>query len=657
MTYRKGSWIIVLVLYSSPVASLVLTDSSQLTFDSQHLGIGKGGLEGSEPAFAWRESGKPFRKNHPPVHPTEIRTSISPSSAVELNTTSTLANYATEAGFRLSALATSNLQVASVHCAHTLRTDIMHQYLQQYRTRVKKKLPSTISPEPALREQQCSLSLPGSPDFLPTLILCAHPYNSQTPRHRTVKRTVEIGGEGVCSSAVPIHEPPVTETKGNTDERAHMIILNVIRTDAQEDKGVDYILFAGDRIRNPLCLEILAKNELESGTITGSLKKAISHWRPRCQRTTDVSAVWTFSDHSLRAIVRAPAWTFWTEHAQWRFEEHVVAYTTLHYSIATQLSLGLPHALHPAVPWSSSRSSSGCSLVFLPLLIQLFLGLPHALPPAVPWSSSRYSSSCPLVFLTLFIRLSPGLPHALPPAVPWSSSRSSSGCLLGFLTLFTRLFLGLPHALHPASGPGIFSFPGSLHTGYSQNSSLTVSTRHYQNSPLTVSAGQSQNSPLPLKAHNAIAMDDILSERAQQLFLLSDQERKGFIVKRDMQEVYPYWRRARVITQSCRLWSQFMYSSPMASLVLTDSSQQTVDSFEKLPDQIMYPYAEPYDLQKHAFSSLREVTGNYLAPYFPSTPLQYFVGFTADGGTVEDPTNRRRVEDYEYITSVHLTRI
>nr|CAD7452423.1 unnamed protein product [Timema tahoe] len=32
----------------------------------------------------------------PPVHPTEIRTSISPSSAVELNTTSALDNYATE---------------------------------------------------------------------------------------------------------------------------------------------------------------------------------------------------------------------------------------------------------------------------------------------------------------------------------------------------------------------------------------------------------------------------------------------------------------------------------------------------------------------------------------------------------------------------------
>nr|CAD7261574.1 unnamed protein product [Timema shepardi] len=56
--------------------------------------------EGSEPAFEWGESGKPFRKNHPHVHPTEIRTSISPSSAVKLNRTSALANYATEAETR-----------------------------------------------------------------------------------------------------------------------------------------------------------------------------------------------------------------------------------------------------------------------------------------------------------------------------------------------------------------------------------------------------------------------------------------------------------------------------------------------------------------------------------------------------------------------------
>nr|CAD7424289.1 unnamed protein product [Timema monikensis] len=40
----------------------------------------------------------PKREKPPPVNPTRIRTSISPSSAVELNTTSALANYATEAG-------------------------------------------------------------------------------------------------------------------------------------------------------------------------------------------------------------------------------------------------------------------------------------------------------------------------------------------------------------------------------------------------------------------------------------------------------------------------------------------------------------------------------------------------------------------------------
>nr|CAD7434611.1 unnamed protein product [Timema monikensis] len=55
-------------------------------------------------------------ENHlvtPPVHPTEIRTSISPSSAVGLNTTSTLANYSTEAdimGYKCSNLLIKLLQ-------------------------------------------------------------------------------------------------------------------------------------------------------------------------------------------------------------------------------------------------------------------------------------------------------------------------------------------------------------------------------------------------------------------------------------------------------------------------------------------------------------------------------------------------------------------
>nr|CAD7429265.1 unnamed protein product [Timema monikensis] len=61
---------------------------------------------GSERALAWRESGKPFR-NPPPVYPTEIQTSISPSSAVGLNTTSASANHATEAGFEDANLSSS----------------------------------------------------------------------------------------------------------------------------------------------------------------------------------------------------------------------------------------------------------------------------------------------------------------------------------------------------------------------------------------------------------------------------------------------------------------------------------------------------------------------------------------------------------------------
>nr|CAD7198018.1 unnamed protein product [Timema douglasi] len=45
-----------------------------------------------------RDELRPRAVPRPQVHPTEIRTSISPSSAVKLNTTSALANYATEAG-------------------------------------------------------------------------------------------------------------------------------------------------------------------------------------------------------------------------------------------------------------------------------------------------------------------------------------------------------------------------------------------------------------------------------------------------------------------------------------------------------------------------------------------------------------------------------
>nr|CAD7407455.1 unnamed protein product [Timema cristinae] len=61
------------------------------------LGIGKVELEEVNPHLRGGRV-KNYLGKTIPVHPTEIRTSIFPSSAVELNTTSALANHATEAG-------------------------------------------------------------------------------------------------------------------------------------------------------------------------------------------------------------------------------------------------------------------------------------------------------------------------------------------------------------------------------------------------------------------------------------------------------------------------------------------------------------------------------------------------------------------------------
>nr|CAD7445793.1 unnamed protein product [Timema bartmani] len=67
-------------LYLPVIGSLVYCESSAL----EHA--------------ATRGEWKTTEEKPPPVHPTEIQTTISPSLAVELNTTSALANYATEAG-------------------------------------------------------------------------------------------------------------------------------------------------------------------------------------------------------------------------------------------------------------------------------------------------------------------------------------------------------------------------------------------------------------------------------------------------------------------------------------------------------------------------------------------------------------------------------
>nr|CAD7576484.1 unnamed protein product [Timema californicum] len=77
---------------------------------------------GSEPAFAWRESGKPFRKNNPQFTRPRFEPQSHPSSAVELNTTSALANYATEAGHCTVVMALSTI-VGADEEFHTVQVD------------------------------------------------------------------------------------------------------------------------------------------------------------------------------------------------------------------------------------------------------------------------------------------------------------------------------------------------------------------------------------------------------------------------------------------------------------------------------------------------------------------------------------------------------
>nr|CAD7569254.1 unnamed protein product [Timema californicum] len=83
------------------ISSLVYCESITLDYAAteaaQLTGSGNDAPLHSGPLGVLRNITGLYNEKPPPVHPTEIRTSISPSSAVELNTTSTLANYATEA--------------------------------------------------------------------------------------------------------------------------------------------------------------------------------------------------------------------------------------------------------------------------------------------------------------------------------------------------------------------------------------------------------------------------------------------------------------------------------------------------------------------------------------------------------------------------------
>nr|CAD7567630.1 unnamed protein product [Timema californicum] len=80
---------------------------------------------------------KTIKEKPPPVHPTEIRTSISPSSAVELNTTSALANYATE--IKKQGTQASTSRQAGLHTGKKPINNVNMEYINTYLVHVPKR--------------------------------------------------------------------------------------------------------------------------------------------------------------------------------------------------------------------------------------------------------------------------------------------------------------------------------------------------------------------------------------------------------------------------------------------------------------------------------------------------------------------------------------
>nr|CAD7400922.1 unnamed protein product [Timema poppensis] len=118
-------------------------------------GIGKVELEEVIPHLRGGRVENHLGKN-PSVRPTETRTSISPSSAVELNTTSALANYSTEAGF--SQLTYSDLAYKRlVKEERVLKTKMLLSYLYLGSNAHPTPFPSTdqhLTPSLSLRHNK-----------------------------------------------------------------------------------------------------------------------------------------------------------------------------------------------------------------------------------------------------------------------------------------------------------------------------------------------------------------------------------------------------------------------------------------------------------------------------------------------------------------------
>nr|CAD7568442.1 unnamed protein product [Timema californicum] len=95
LTNAANSRVVVKTAVAQQASSRLQTQQLRCACCPITAGIGKVELEEVNPHLRGGRVENHLGPPYPPVHPTEIRTSISPSSAVWLNTTSALANYAT----------------------------------------------------------------------------------------------------------------------------------------------------------------------------------------------------------------------------------------------------------------------------------------------------------------------------------------------------------------------------------------------------------------------------------------------------------------------------------------------------------------------------------------------------------------------------------
>nr|CAD7262924.1 unnamed protein product [Timema shepardi] len=169
------------------------------------------------------------KEKPPPVHPTEIRTLISLSSAVELNTTSALANYATEAGKRSwQSLKTRFTKYIQPNLRNYTLTEEERNILEQRPIRSESSVTATTK-----KDQQVSVrtnSANSNEDAAP-------PVDIKQPQ-RVTKRKLHYMNNVSASPYVALevlHYPVVSRALSRDTEQPHRGVNNHAHSNSHED--------------------------------------------------------------------------------------------------------------------------------------------------------------------------------------------------------------------------------------------------------------------------------------------------------------------------------------------------------------------------------------------------------------------------------------